>query len=113
MSHECAQSLRLARARDEHDGDDGADNERSVAQDVLAQLEARAADLGACGNDFENIVHAAGLEIINLDMAHDEDGRLARLRICQTLRVDAEQPDEIRARALTEFEKVRVIDDAA
>jgi len=28
-------------------------------------------------------------------MAHDEDGRLARFRVGETLRVDAEQPDEV------------------
>jgi len=67
MSHECAQSLRFARAADEHDGDDGADDERSVAQDVLAQIEARTADLGACGDDFENIVHTMGVSRLEND----------------------------------------------
>ena len=110
---ESAQALRFARAPDQHDGDESASDERPVAPHVLTQFEAGAADLDARGDDFEHVVHAAGFEIVDLDMTHDEDRGLARLGVGETVRVDAEQPDEIRAPALAELEEVGVIDDAA
>ena len=54
----------------------------------------------------------AGLEVVDLDPAHDEDRGLAGRRFSEPRRVDAEQPDEVGAGALEEFEEVGVIDDA-
>src|SRR5262245_58042011 len=52
-AHERPQPLRLARPRDENDGHPGADEQRPVAPCVLLKHEARAADLGTGGDDFE------------------------------------------------------------
>ena len=48
-----------------------------AAADLLVEGERCAPDLGAACDDFEHIVEAAGLQIVDLDAAHDEDRWLA------------------------------------
>src|SRR4029077_16019761 len=82
------------------------------AADLLVEGERCAPNLGASGDDFEHIVEAAGLQIVDLDAAHDEHQRVSGIRRRKLLVVNAEQPDEVGAAALAEFQEIGVIDNA-